>query len=189
MSEVQSVEQIDNPDRAALDPAIRPHGVLLEGHAIAVDAGVIRAVLPLAEAGHRFLARSTVRLPSTWSWPAWSTRTRTPRWPCCAGSASDLPLQQWLTERIWPLEQALVGEDFVHDGARLAAVEMLRAGVTTCSDMYFYPDHVARALTSVACGRWSASSPSASRPPTRSTPTTTCARGCRRAMRCATTRW
>jgi 5-methylthioadenosine/S-adenosylhomocysteine deaminase len=65
------------------------------------------------------------------------------------GVGDDMPLQRWLTERIWPLEQALVGESFVQDGARLAGVEMLRAGVTTCSDMYFYPDLVARALTTV----------------------------------------
>jgi 5-methylthioadenosine/S-adenosylhomocysteine deaminase len=65
------------------------------------------------------------------------------------GVGDDMPLQRWLNDRIWPLEQALVGEAFVHDGARLAAVEMLRAGITTCSDMYFHPDVTARALTSV----------------------------------------
>lgn len=149
MSEVQSVEQIDTLIEPRWILPIRPHGVLLEGHAIAVDAGIIRAVLPLAEAGHRFLARSTIRLPEHVVMPGLVNAHTHASMALLRGVGDDLPLQQWLTERIWPLEQALVGEDFVHDGARLAAVEMLRAGVTTCSDMYFYPDHVARALTSV----------------------------------------
>ena len=54
------------------------------------------------------------------------------------GAADDLPLQRWLTERIWPLESALVDEHFVHVGTQLAAVEMLLGGTTTCVDMYFY---------------------------------------------------
>ena len=149
MSEVQSVEQIDTLIEPRWILPIRPHGALLEGHAIAVDGGVIRAVLPSADAGRRFAARSTVRLPDHVVLPGLVNAHTHASMALLRGVGDDMPLQQWLTERIWPLEQALVGEDFVHDGARLAAVEMLRAGVTTCSDMYFYPDLVARALTSV----------------------------------------
>jgi 5-methylthioadenosine/S-adenosylhomocysteine deaminase len=128
---------------------VRPHGALLESHAIAVDGGLIRAVLPVAEAERRFSARSVVRLPDHCVTPGLVNAHTHASMALLRGVGDDMPLQQWLTERIWPLEQALVGEEFVHDGARLAAVEMLRAGVTTCSDMYFYPDVVARALTSV----------------------------------------
>jgi 5-methylthioadenosine/S-adenosylhomocysteine deaminase len=62
------------------------------------------------------------------------------------GTADDLPLARWLEERIWPLETALVGEQFVYDGTRQAAAEMLRAGITCCNDMYFYPDAAAQAF-------------------------------------------
>ena len=65
------------------------------------------------------------------------------------GVGDDLPLKQWLEQRIWPIEAALVDERFVYDGARLAGLEMLRAGVTTCADMYFYPEASARGLRSV----------------------------------------
>ena len=149
MTEAQPVEQIDTLIEPRWILPIRPHGALLEGHAIAVDGGVIRAVLPSADAGRRFAARSTVRLPDHVVLPGLVNAHTHASMALLRGVGDDMPLQQWLTERIWPLEQALVGEDFVHDGARLAAVEMLRAGVTTCSDMYFYPDLVARALTSV----------------------------------------
>jgi 5-methylthioadenosine/S-adenosylhomocysteine deaminase len=149
MTELQSVEQIDTLIEPRWILPVRPHGALLEGHAIAVDGGVIRAVLPSADAGRRFAARSTVRLPDHVVLPGLVNAHTHASMALLRGVGDDMPLQQWLTERIWPLEQALVGEEFVHDGARLAAVEMLRAGVTTCSDMYFYPDLVARALTSV----------------------------------------
>jgi 5-methylthioadenosine/S-adenosylhomocysteine deaminase len=65
------------------------------------------------------------------------------------GIGDDLPLMRWLSERIWPVEKALVSEQFVYDGTRLAALEMLSSGVTCCSDMYFFPDAAARALREV----------------------------------------
>jgi 5-methylthioadenosine/S-adenosylhomocysteine deaminase len=38
-----------------------------------------------------------------------------------------------------------VAPEFVYDGTRLAAAEMLKGGVTCFNDMYFYPDAAARA--------------------------------------------
>jgi 5-methylthioadenosine/S-adenosylhomocysteine deaminase len=146
---VDAAEQIDTLIEPRWILPVRPHGLLLDGHAIAVDRGVIRAVLPAAEAGRRYSARAVVRLPDHIVTPGLVNAHTHASMALLRGVGDDMPLQQWLTERIWPLEQSLVGEDFVHDGARLAAVEMLRAGVTTCSDMYFFPDVVARALTSV----------------------------------------
>ena len=65
------------------------------------------------------------------------------------GAADDLPLQRWLSERIWPLESALVDEHFVHVGTQLAAVEMLLGGTTTCVDMYFYSKAAAHSFLSL----------------------------------------
>jgi len=65
------------------------------------------------------------------------------------GAADDLPLQRWLTERIWPMEGALVDEHFVHVGTQLAAAEMLLGGTTTCADMYFYSRAAAQAFLSL----------------------------------------
>jgi len=49
---------------------------------------------------------------------------------------ADLPLQSWLTERIFPLEAKLLAEDAYY-GSLLGIGEMLRSGVTSFSDMYF----------------------------------------------------
>lgn len=50
------------------------------------------------------------------------------------GLAEDLPLHDWLCDRIWPLEAAYAGEGDEADGyiaARLTIAEMLKSG-TTC---------------------------------------------------------
>ncbi len=60
------------------------------------------------------------------------------------GYADDMLLMPWLTEKIWPLEARLTGED-VYWGTLLACCEMLRAGVTAFADMYFFMDEAARA--------------------------------------------
>ena len=56
------------------------------------------------------------------------------------GYADDLPLMSWLQDRIWPAEGRWVDPQFVADGTRLAAAEMLRGGVTCFNDMYFFPE-------------------------------------------------
>ncbi len=59
--------------------------------------------------------------------------------------ADDLPLNDWLEKKIWPLESRLSSED-VYWGTLLAIVEMLRNGVTTFCDMYFFMEEVAKAV-------------------------------------------
>jgi 5-methylthioadenosine/S-adenosylhomocysteine deaminase len=61
------------------------------------------------------------------------------------GLADDLPLMSWLKEHIWPVEMREVSSAFVHDGTLLACAEMLRGGVTTFNDMYFFPEAAAQA--------------------------------------------
>jgi hypothetical protein len=52
----------------------------------------------------------------------------------------------WLTEKIWPFEAKLDGED-IYLGARLGIAEMLLGGTTTFVDMYWHSDRVADAVT------------------------------------------
>lgn len=63
--------------------------------------------------------------------------------------ADDLPLKQWLEEKIWPQEEKLDRED-IYWGTKLALLEMIRSGTTTFADMYFHMDAVAEAV--VAAG-------------------------------------
>ena len=56
------------------------------------------------------------------------------------GIADDIPLTDWLKNHIWPAENRLLSPEFVSDAVELACLEMLRGGVTTYNDMYFYED-------------------------------------------------
>lgn len=60
------------------------------------------------------------------------------------GYADDLPLHEWLKERIWPVEAHLT-PDAVRAGARLGVAEMLAGGVTGFADMYLFEHEVAAA--------------------------------------------
>ncbi|MGI6574427.1 MAG: amidohydrolase [bacterium] len=61
------------------------------------------------------------------------------------GVGDDLPLREWLQNRIWPLEAKLTAKD-IYWGTLLAIVEMLQAGVTAFADMYFMCESVAEAV-------------------------------------------
>ncbi len=58
--------------------------------------------------------------------------------------ADDLPLQQWLNEKIFPAEALLTEED-IYALMQLAVMEYLKSGITTSFEMYFYPEMIARA--------------------------------------------
>ena len=61
------------------------------------------------------------------------------------GFADDLPLMEWLTDHIWPVEKRMDDED-VYWGTRLACIEMIRTGTTCFWDMYWHAHATARAV-------------------------------------------
>ncbi|WP_296807124.1 amidohydrolase family protein [uncultured Methanobrevibacter sp.] len=61
------------------------------------------------------------------------------------GLADDLALDEWLNDNIWPME-ANLNETYCYIGALLGAVELIKSGTTTFSDMYFYMEDVAKAV-------------------------------------------
>ena len=61
------------------------------------------------------------------------------------GIADDQPLKEWLENHIWPAENRWISPEFVSDAVELACLEMLKGGITTYNDMYFYEDAAAEA--------------------------------------------
>src|SRR5260221_653463 len=59
------------------------------------------------------------------------------------GLKDDVTLDVWLKNYIFPAEAKNVTEDFVRWGTRLAAAEMIRSGITTFADMYYFEDAIA----------------------------------------------
>lgn len=62
------------------------------------------------------------------------------------GYADDLPLKEWLEEKIWPKESKLTSDD-VYWGSLLGICEMIKSGTIAFADMYFYMDEVAKAVS------------------------------------------
>lgn len=61
------------------------------------------------------------------------------------GAGDDMALQDWLNQRIFPLEDKLTN-DAVYWGTMLAVWEMLKSGTTTFTDMYMFMNDAARAV-------------------------------------------
>ena len=58
--------------------------------------------------------------------------------------ADDLPLYEWLTKQVFPIEAKMDGEMIYHL-TKLAILEYLTSGITAIFDMYLTPDTVAKA--------------------------------------------
>lgn len=59
--------------------------------------------------------------------------------------ADDMPLWDWLSTKIFPLEAKLTPED-MYEFTRLAVLEYLTSGITAVFDMYMNPDQCSRAM-------------------------------------------
>lgn len=61
------------------------------------------------------------------------------------GIGSDLPLQQWLFDTVFPIEDKLTAQD-IRAGSELALLEMISCGTVSFSDMYFEPQETIEAV-------------------------------------------
>ena len=53
-------------------------------------------------------------------------------------------LQDWLTKKIWPMEEKLTRED-IYEASLLSFIEMIETGTTTINDMYFMTEDIIKA--------------------------------------------
>ena len=113
-------------------------GVLTD-HAVVIHHGQILDILPADDAHARYDAEQTLPLPGQALIPGLINLHAHAAMSLMRGFADDLPLMTWLNQHIWPAEKKYLSEAFVRDGTLLAAAEMLAGGITTCNDMYFYP--------------------------------------------------
>jgi 5-methylthioadenosine/S-adenosylhomocysteine deaminase len=122
-------------------------GKVLTDHGVVITEGRIVATGPVTELEARYSAREHTQLGNHVLLPGFVNAHGHAAMTLLRGYADDLPLQRWLEGRIWPAEAKWVGEDFVRDGTNLAIAEMLLSGTTCFSDMYFFPEQVAGAVS------------------------------------------
>lgn len=70
--------------------------------------------------------------------------------------SDDLPLHEWLYNKIFPIEDKLCGED-IYKLSKIAFLEYISCGTSACFDMYYFPENMAKAsvemgFRTVMCG-------------------------------------
>ncbi len=125
---------------------VRPRGQMLEKHTLVIEDQKIRSILPTKDWKRRKSSQNIEEsdLTSCALIPGFvNAHTHSPM-SLLRGIAEDLPLDEWLKNHIWPLEDAFVNKEFVRDGTELSIAEMLLSGTTCFNDMYFFGDETAR---------------------------------------------
>ena len=129
---------------------LAPDEAPIPSGAVAIANGEIVAVGPAAEIDRRYRAANRIDGTDRVVMPGLVNGHTHAAMSLLRGVADDLELMAWLTGYIFPAEVALVDEDFVRTGTQLACWEMIRGGITSFVDMYYFPDAVAE--TVVDCG-------------------------------------
>ncbi|MDF0376984.1 TRZ/ATZ family hydrolase [Methylophilus sp. YYY-1] len=114
-----------------------PH--VREQHAILVDAGKIKAIVPKSDIPDWAVDWPVVDCSQHVVMPGLINLHTHSSMNLLKGYADDYALMPWLNEHIWPAEKRWVSPAFVQDGSLLACAEMLAGGITTFNDMYFFP--------------------------------------------------
>ena len=112
---------------------------------VVVDQGGIVAVGSSADLNERYCAARSIDATGKLVMPGLVNTHTHAAMTLFRGMADDLPLDTWLRQFIWPAESHFLTAKSVRTGANLALAEMIRSGITTFNDMYFYADELAHA--------------------------------------------
>jgi 5-methylthioadenosine/S-adenosylhomocysteine deaminase len=112
--------------------------------AIAIRADSIVAAGPAKDLAARYSASRTIDAAGEIVMPGLINGHAHAAMSLFRGLGSDVNLNDWLQKYIFPAEARNVAPDFVEWGTRLGILEMLRGGITTYADMYYFEDDVAR---------------------------------------------
>jgi 5-methylthioadenosine/S-adenosylhomocysteine deaminase len=112
---------------------------IFEDGAVAVSGAEIVAVGPAASLARDFSPREILDASGQVVLPGLVNGHTHAAMTLFRGLADDLSLETWLGKHIWPAEGAFVDRESVIAGTSLACIELLRAGVTSALDMYWFP--------------------------------------------------
>jgi cytosine/adenosine deaminase-related metal-dependent hydrolase len=124
-----------NPDRDVID----------EGF-VAINDRKISAVADSSEVG-QYTAEKTIDVNGDIVMPGLINAHTHVSMSVFRSLADDVPDR--LHRYIFPLEQKLVSREMVRIGAQLGNIEMIKGGVTTYADMYYFEDEVAKTVDEI----------------------------------------
>jgi len=123
-----------------------PENQLLSDYSVVIENDKIIDLVPQSKVFNEYEADNTYQLTDHILIPGLINTHTHAAMSLFKGFADDLPLQEWLNNHIWPAEKEFVNPSFVKDGSILGLSEMIKSGVTTFNDMYFFPDATAEAV-------------------------------------------
>ena len=124
---------------------VEPANTVLDHHTVVIEDSLITAIVPTAEWRNTGEHVDEIHLPEHALIPGLVNAHTHAAMSLFRGMADDRPLMDWLENHIWPAEARAINREFVRDGTRLAAAEMLLGGTTCFNDMYFFGDEAASA--------------------------------------------
>ena len=110
---------------------------IIENASLAIDKGLIADIGPTDELLQKWQASETLHLEDKLVLPGLINAHTHAAMTFLRGLADDMPLMDWLNQRIFPVEQKLTPE-LVRLGSLMGYAEMLRTGTTSCVDMYLF---------------------------------------------------
>ena len=125
--------------------------------ALAVIGDSIAAVGPEAEIRKEYQGKETIDCGGKVLMPGLiNAHTHVPM-TLLRGLADDLRLDVWLMGYMMPVEREYVSPEFVRLGTSLGCAELIRSGVTTFNDMYYFEEDIAKATAAAGmravCGQ------------------------------------
>lgn len=132
---------LTNGTVVTMDAAYR----VLLGGAVAISGEKIVAVGKAAEIADQYEAAETIDCSNQAIIPGLiNAHTHVPM-TLLRGIADDLRLDVWLMGYMMPIEREFVSPTFVQLGTKLGCAEMIRSGITTFNDMYYFEEDIAKA--------------------------------------------
>lgn len=120
-----------------------------EPGAVAIQKDTILAVGAEHELRDQFIAAEVVDCAGKTLMPGLvNAHTHIPM-TLLRGLADDLRLDVWLLGYMMPVEREFVSPEFVRLGTQIACLELIRSGVTSFADMYYFEESVAQATAEI----------------------------------------
>jgi 5-methylthioadenosine/S-adenosylhomocysteine deaminase len=120
-------------------------GTIIRDGAVAIRDGAIVAVGTSADLRERYTAATVQECAGHAIVPGLINGHAHIPMSLLRGIVADQQLDVWLFGYMFPVESRFVDAEFVYHGSRLSCAEMIKSGITTFVDMYFFEEEVARA--------------------------------------------
>lgn len=129
---------------------------IIENGEVWVDGNIISYVGEKTDNPSKFIFERDINLNGNLLMPSFKNAHTHSAMTFGRSFSDDLPLQDWLYNKIFPLEDLLTGDD-VYKLSQIAFLEYLTSGISACFDMYYFPEYMARAsvdtgFRTVMCG-------------------------------------